>query len=171
MKRFDTFWKRFWAIVIDGFILNIVLQVLEFFSISFFSTSAILLDLVLSNLPYLYSVLMLGKYGQTIGKMIMKVKVVDNATEDNLSYSQSFMREIVPMVLVTTSIILNLILFSDVDFKNFKVSTLGYILILFPSGMLVIWSTLEIVTMLFDDKNRALHDKIADTVVIRTDIK
>ena len=171
MKRFDTFWKRFWAIVIDGFILNTVLQTLEFFSFSFFSTSGILLDLVLSNLPYLYAVLMLGKYGQTIGKMIMKVKVVDNATEDNLSYSQSFMREIVPMVLVTTSIILNFILFSDVDFENFRVSTLGYILILFPSGMLVIWSILEIVTMLFDDKNRALHDKIADTVVIRTDIK
>jgi uncharacterized RDD family membrane protein YckC len=37
--------------------------------------------------------------------------------------------------------------------------------------MLFIWSILEIVTMLFDDRKRALHDKIAETVVIRTDIK
>jgi len=171
MKRFDTFWERFWAIAIDGFILNIILQILKVFSFPFFSTSGILLAIVVNNLPYLYAVLMLGKYGQTIGKMIMKVKVVDNATEDSINYSQSFMREVVPMVLVTTSIILNFILFSDIDLENFKVSTLGYILIFFPSGMLAIWSILEIVTMLFDDKNRALHDKIADTVVIRTDIK
>ena len=171
MKRFDTFWERFWAIAIDGFILNIILQILKVFSFPFFSTSGILLAIVVNNLPYLYAVLMLGKYGQTIGKMIMKVKVVDNATEDSINYSQSFIREVVPMVLVTTSIILNFILFSDIDLENFKVSTLGYILIFFPSGMLAIWSILEIVTMLFDDKNRALHDKIADTVVIRTDIK
>ena len=171
MKRFDTFWERFWAIAIDGFILNTVLQIPKFFSFPFFSTSGIILALVVSNLPYIYAVLMLGKYGQTIGKMIMKVKVVDNVTEDSINYSQSFMREIVPIVLVTTSIILNFILFSDVDFENFKVSTLGYILIFFPSGMLAIWSILEIVTMLFDDKNRAIHDKIADTVVILTDIK
>ena len=171
MKRFDTFWERFWAIAIDGFILNIVLQIPQFFSFPFFSTSGIILAIVVSNLPYVYAVLMLGKYGQTIGKMIMKVKVVDNTTEDSINYSQSFMREVVPMVLVTTSIILNFILFSDIDFENFKISTLGYILMLFPSGMLAIWSILEIVTMLFDDKNRALHDKIADTVVILTDIK
>ena len=171
MKRFDTYWERFWAIAIDSSILTFILQFSKFITFPAFSLSSILLEIVISNIPYLYAVLMVGKYGQTIGKMIMKVKVVDNATEDSISYSQSFMREIVPMVLVTTSIILNFILFSDIDLENYKVSTLGYILIFFPSGMLAIWSILEIVTMLFDDKKRALHDKIAETVVIRTDIK
>lgn len=171
MKRFDTFWERFWAITIDGFILNLVLQIPGLFAFPAFSTSAFLLEIVVCNIPYLYAVLMLGKYGQTVGKMIMKVKVVDNTTEDKISYSQSFMREIVPMVLVTTSIILYFILFSDIDLENFKLSALGYVLILLPSAMLAIWSILEIVTMLFDSKNRALHDKVADTVVIRTDLK
>ncbi len=171
MKRFDTFWERFWAIAIDGFILNVVLQIPKLFSFPFFSTRGIILAIVVSNLPYLYAVLMIGKYGQTIGKMIMKVKIVDNTTEDSINYSQSFMRELVPMALVTTSIILNFILFSDIDLENFKVSAFGYILILLPSGMLAIWSIIEIVTMLFDNKNRAFHDKIADTVVILTNIK
>lgn len=170
MKRFDTFWERFWAISIDGFILNLVLQIPRLFAFPAFSTIALLLEIVVCNIPYLYAVLMLGKYGQTIGKMIMKVKVVDNTTEDKISYSQSFMREIVPMVLVTTSVLLYFILFSDIDLENFQLSALGYILILLPSAMLAIWSILEIVTMLFDDKNRALHDKVADTVVIRTDL-
>jgi len=170
MKRFDTFWERFWALSIDGFILNIILQIPQFFTVPVFSVSSVILEIVFSNIPYVYAVLMVGKYGQTIGKMIMKIKIVDNATENAVNYSQSFMREVVPMVLVTTSIILNFILFSDIDLENFKVSTLGYILIFFPPGMLAIWSILEIVSMLFDDKNRAIHDKIADTVVIRTDI-
>lgn len=171
MKRFDTFWERSLAIGIDSAILTFVLQFADYLSFPAFSLKSILLEIVISNIPYLYAVLMLGKYGQTLGKMIMKVKVVDNATENALTYSQSFMREAVPIFLVNTSIILNVILFSDVDFENFKISTLGYILIFIPSGMLFIWSILEIVTMLFDDRKRALHDKIAETVVIRTDIK
>ena len=171
MKRFDTFWERSLAIAIDSSILIFVLQFSKFFPFPAFSFNSILLEIVISNIPYLYAVLMLGKYGQTIGKMIMKVKVVDNATENALTYSQSFMREVVPIFLVNTSIILNVILFNDIDFENFKISTLGYILIFIPSGMLFIWSILEIVTMLFDDKKRALHDKIAETVVIRTDLK
>jgi len=171
MKRFDTFWERFWALSIDGAILTFILQFADFITFPAFSPNYVILEIVVSNIPYLYSVLMLGKYGQTLGKMIMKVKVVDNATENALTYSQSLMRELVPIVLVNTSIILNVILFSDINFEDFKFSTLGYILIFIPPGMLFIWSLLEIVTMLYNDKNRALHDKIAETVVIRTNIK
>lgn len=159
------------AIGIDSSILTFVLQFSKFLPFPAFSLSSILLEIVVCNIPYFYAVLMIGKYGQTIGKMVMKVKVVDNATENALTYSQSFMREAVPIFLVNTSIILNVILFSDVDFENFQISTVGYILIFIPSGMLFIWSILEIVTMLFDDKKRALHDKIAETVVIRTNVK
>lgn len=169
MHRYDTFWARFWAINIDGFIINIVLQVFKIFPTSESSLIAFLLTMLAVNIPYLYAVLMLGKYGQTIGKMVMKVKVVDKTTEDRLSYFQSFMREAVPIFLVNTVLLLNYILFSDIDVKTFNLSVLGYVLLYLPLGMVVIWSVLEIVTMLFDEKNRALHDKIADTVVIKSD--
>ena len=169
MHRYDTFWARFWAINIDGFIINIVLQVFKIFPTSESSLIAFLLTMLAVNIPYLYAVLMLGKYGQTIGKMVMKVKVVDKTTEDRLSYFQSFMREAVPIFLVNTVLLLNYILFSDIDVKTFNLSALGYVLLYLPLGMIVIWSVLEIVTMLFDEKNRALHDKIADTVVIKAD--
>jgi uncharacterized RDD family membrane protein YckC len=109
MKRFDTFWERSLAIGIDSSILTFVLQFADYLSFPAFSLKSILLEIVISNIPYLYAVLMLGKYGQTLGKMIMKVKVVDNATENALTYSQSFMREAVPIFLVNTSIILNVI--------------------------------------------------------------
>lgn len=168
MRRYDTFGARFWAINIDGFILNILLQVFKLFSTTDSSVTSLLITTAILNIPYVYAVLMIGKYGQTIGKMIMKVKVVDKSTEDTISYSQSFMREAVPIFLVNTVILLNYILFSDVDLKTFNLSVLGNILLYLPTGMILIWSVLEIVTMLFDDKNRALHDKIADTVVIKS---
>jgi len=34
-------------------------------------------------------------------------------------------------------------------------------------GLILIWSLLEIITMLFDRKGRAIHDFIAGTVVLR----
>lgn len=168
MRRYDTFWERFKAIAIDGAILGIITQFVQHFSSSDSLYENLAIMIIVSNLPYVYEVILHGRYGQTIGKMIMKVKVVDNATELPLSYSQSFMRNAVPIILENTSILLYFILFSDVDFSNFKISTLGYIFLILPAGIMFTWSLLEIITMLFDEKRRALHDKIADTVVALT---
>ena len=97
----------------------------------------------------------------------MGVKIVDNSTEGRASYYQAFTREVVPLFLVTISIIFIAILFSGEDLENFKLSTLGYIIVFLPSSMLLLWSILEVVTMLFNEKYRALHDIIANTVVVK----
>jgi len=43
----------------------------------------------------------------------------------------------------------------------------GFILLFISSGMLVKSSVLKIVTMQFADRNRALHNKITETVLIK----
>ena len=111
---------------------------------------------------------MIANYGQTIGKMAMKIKVVDNSTEQKIGYPQAFKREAVPLFFVVLSMTTSAILLNGIDWSNFVLSTLSWILLFIPSSMSLIWSILEIVTMLFDAKSRALHDKIADTVVIKT---
>jgi uncharacterized RDD family membrane protein YckC len=168
MNKYDTFWPRFFALIVDGIVLTILGKILTIIPQTDSKVPSIAYSLLTTNIPYIYDVLMIGKYGQTLGKMAMSIKVVDNATEGKIGYYQSFMREAVPIFLVNAAIIMIAILFTDIDLATFEFSTLGYIILFLPSGMLMIWSILEIVTMLLDKKNRALHDKIADTVVVKT---
>jgi hypothetical protein len=50
---------------------------------------------------------------------------------------------------------------------NYDLTTLEYIAFLIPTIMLLVWSVLEIITMLFDFKTRAVYNYIGHTVVIR----
>ncbi|MCY9824847.1 RDD family protein [Vibrio chagasii] len=51
-----------------------------------------------------YYVGMHAKFGQTIGKMVTRVKVVDVSESRNLTLKQSCMRDIVPIMLVPFSL-------------------------------------------------------------------
>jgi len=168
MNKYDTFWPRFFALFIDGIVLSLISFALTIIPQTDSKILSIAYSFLTTNIPYMYVVLMIGKYGQTLGKMVMSIKVVDNISEDKIGYYQSFMREAVPISIVNTSIIIIAVLFTDIDLETFEFLTLGYIILYIPSGMLTIWSILEIVTMLTDEKSRALHDKIADTVVVRS---
>jgi uncharacterized RDD family membrane protein YckC len=167
MNKYDTFWPRFFALFIDGIVLSLISFALTIIPQTDSKIPSIFYSFLTTNIPYMYVVLMIGKYGQTLGKMVMSIKVVDNISEEKIGYYQSFMREAVPISIVNTSIIIITVLFTDIHLETFELSTLGYIMLNLPSGMLTIWSILEIVTMLTDEKSRALHDKIADTVVVR----
>jgi uncharacterized RDD family membrane protein YckC len=168
MRKYDTFWRRFGALIIDGFALTVLSLT---FGLIFWADTKLMQTInttIISNITYVYSVLMIGKYGQTFGKMAMGVKVVDNDTGGKVDFNQAFKREMIPIFLVNTSIISKIIIFNDIDLRTYELSTLGYIIVFLPSFMSFIWSITEILTMLLDQKNRALHDKIADTVVVRT---
>src|SRR5215813_6504805 len=60
-----------------------------------------------SSLPYLYNVLMHGKYGQTVGKMATKVRVVDVSLA-KLSMRQAFLRDSVYIALTTVTVIIGI---------------------------------------------------------------
>ncbi len=117
-----------------------------------------------------YSVLMHGIRGQTIGKILFKVKVYD-ILEKPLSMKQAVLRDIVPIISNA--------LFSIYVFFNFEVYFKFFISdevqdpALMPKWILVlgsiqfIWFILEVITMLSNKKRRALHDYIAGSVVCR----
>src|SRR5882724_13507255 len=46
-----------------------------------------------------YTVVMHARYGQTVGKMVTKVRVVDLRTEGKISWSQAWLREGIPMLV------------------------------------------------------------------------
>lgn len=113
---------------------------------------------------YIYSVLLHGLYGQTVGKMILSVKVVNYSNEKNISFWQAFLRDCVPVVVLFVTILV--LSFAPVDDEGNLPSVVDSILI-FSAVFHITWFLVEVITMLLNDKRRALHDFIAGTVVIR----
>jgi uncharacterized RDD family membrane protein YckC len=170
INRYDTFWPRLIALIVDGFIINAAIGFVTFFLAAAHvdaSDANQTLFVLKNNLPYLYAIAMVAQSGQTLGKMVMRIKIVDHDTGEEIGFSQSFKREAIPFVLVNVSIFSWFFIFYDIDIRNDELSFFGWIVLFLPSFMLLIWSLLEIITMLLDSKSRALHDKLADTVVIR----
>jgi uncharacterized RDD family membrane protein YckC len=112
----------------------------------------------------LYVIIGHGKYGQTIGKRLMNIKVFDINEQNIIGYKRAFFREAVWFFANTI-----LIAYSAAATYN---GTAGNKEWHYKSNSGVIgltmsiWFMLELVTMFLDSKPRALHDLIAGSVVI-----
>jgi uncharacterized RDD family membrane protein YckC len=165
--KYSTFWRRFIAGFIDGLVLMPITWIDSFVSSSNLSTHLIVEWAIISHsAAWVYNVLMHGYYGQTIGKMISKVKVVD-VSESPISMRQAFLRDSVYAGLSTIALILFLYQkFFSGDVESPVIKSLTNLLGL--TGF--IWFLVEIVTMLTNEKRRALHDFIAGPVVVRSEL-
>jgi len=159
-NRYNTFWRRFFANWIDGIVIGILGFVIKPFENASSPTLINLIYFVSLLIPYLYSILLHGYSGQTIGKMIVGVKIFDKSENSKINFKQAFLRDIIPL---SGGLVLFLLSVSGF-LTNQGIVTLTAILFM---TIMVSWTVLEIITMLFSDKRRALHDFIAGTVVLR----
>ncbi|WP_430814240.1 RDD family protein [Carboxylicivirga sp. RSCT41] len=159
-ERYDTGGARFGALILDGIVLSVAGWFIELF---YFVDSVVLLTLIgiiEVLLPYAYSIIMHGYCGQTIGKMAANVKIYDKSEEKKITYKQALYREIVPLGLIGLFQLISLLgLLENTEYVLYAA--------FFVMAIALTWSILEIVTMLFDSKRRALHDHIAGTVVLK----
>jgi len=159
MYRYQTFGSRFLATIIDGVLISI-LTIFVFNTIIKFSPqpylSATSVTLIRAGLFYFYSIFLHYKYGQTLGKKITNVKVVSKSDETKLiTLADAFKRDSIGIILVLIGIFLKQ---SYPTTPNVMRS-----LFLFSSQT---WMLAEIITMLFNKKRRAIHDFLANSVVI-----
>ena len=174
-ERYSTFGPRFWAGFVDSCVLwpvGFITEALLFLDIP---RSLAALVMVVQSLAWLlYTVVMHARYGQTVGKMVTKVRVVDCRTEGKISWSQASLREGLPMLLSL----------GGLGYEVFSVLTGRFSPSAVASGALVttrsfqlfailpgLWFLAEVLTMLTNEKRRALHDFIAGTIVVRTSIE
>ena len=151
-SRYHTFLQRVGAAFADGFILFVFYWLIELIT-GYNIAGTPNADIIF----IVYSIYLHGRYGQTAGKMALHVKVVDNADETKcIGYYRAALREIGLIVSFILSIV----------FKPMLLSLDMYTPIAFILSFG--WTTAELVTMLFNDKRRAIHDFIAGSVVINT---
>lgn len=174
-EKFHTFGPRFWTGSVDscilwpvGFVAVVLLS---------FTLPAVIAALVIiaQNLIWLYyTVHMHARYGQTYGKMVTKVRVVDAKTEGPLSFGQALLREGVPLVAALGIVGYEVyVLLTATNSASAQAAIIQggiahqkmfWLLAMLPG----FWFLAEVITMLTNDKRRALHDFIAGTVVVRT---
>jgi uncharacterized RDD family membrane protein YckC len=173
--RYSTFWPRFWTGTIDACVLwPITLIASSLLTLNIPRSLAASLVAIPSLAWFLYTVVMHARYGQTVGKMVTKVRIVDFHTEGKISFRQALLREGLPILLglallgyKVSAILSGRLTLGDLaSGKELAVSRSFWLLAVLPG----LWFAAEVLTMLTNPKRRALHDYIAGTVVVRTNI-
>jgi len=170
--RYAGLYKRFIAGVIDTLIFLPLMCIWYIFENSHYYMFEI--SSWISNLSFLYALLLVGKYGKTIGKRIVGIEVkCINGT--NASYWVSSKRVLIDIIISIMLIIVHLeflitndiILIPKMNFYDLNIyvsnRTHYWGLLMF---MYVVWWLSEYFTLTFNRKKRAIHDYIAGTIVI-----
>lgn len=169
--KYRTFWKRFCAGFIDGLVLLPISLLSNWIWSHHGGIPNILLALfylITSVMYYAYNIYFLGKYGQTLGKMALKVKVLDISEQKQVTYLQALKRDIVPLAVTVLLLPYELYQIIVGRFYLLHPGTVPDKTSMILGLVFMGWFLLEVITMMFSLKRRALHDFIAGSVVVRT---
>jgi uncharacterized RDD family membrane protein YckC len=163
--KYRTGLKRFGAAIVDG-IVFMPLLLLEQWLFNKTGNNSIIIGwtILTAFLPIFYSVILHYKYGQTIGKWVTGVKVLDISETNTLTLKQSIFRDSFYLAVE----IIGLLYFSFLVFQTNKPDYLINDYKNFANQPILWWTLLELITMLTNNKRRAVHDFIAKSVVVRT---
>jgi len=162
---YRTFWRRLGAGLADQ-TLFVPLSFLDEWGLSLeLVARSIAIYLVASSSIFLlYSILMHGLFGQTVGKMLTRVRVVDLA-ETGITMRQAILRDS-PGLLFQLAFLPTALTHLDwwIAFQRGDVGEIPRWFLILGFGVLLMF-LVEFATMLTNRKRRALHDFIAGTIV------
>ena len=164
-KKYNTFLPRLMAGFIDGLVLT-PLVICDYLILKPDTNLKILIPwLIISYLAFfVYSIFLHWKYGQTVGKALVGVSVIDVSESKELTFNQAFLRESVPFFIQIILIIkLVYITIGKGHYDEIEIVNSASLI----NDVVAAWFIIEVITMLTNKKRRALHDFIAKTVVIR----
>jgi uncharacterized RDD family membrane protein YckC len=166
------FWPRFGALFIDGIILIAVAYLLR---IPFAELDNKLVVLIVTAIiPLFYNLFLEYKYGATLGKMLLKIKIVNYELQPP-SISNVILRNIIYIGLqfVSFAIDLNSYFKSQSSDPTEFIGLSSYFTpevvtdLIYAACIFVIY-IIEVVFLLNDPKCRALHDRIGKTYVVKS---
>ncbi len=167
-NRYRTFWRRFWAYFFDAVVIVVPLgggAIVAEKTGLVESTMSPALQLSFQFVAVAYFITLHAGCGQTLGKMITGIAVFDVSESRALNWLQAAARDFVPLLLVVLAAVY---VFSfGVVPKDAEVTGLPGVVQKAVVFIVPLWALVEIATMLFNRKCRAVHDFIAKTVVVR----
>ncbi len=166
--KYNTFWPRVWASWIDSLLLLPVGILMALISRSSSLSPLFFLLISIANplVNYLYRIILHGCFGQTVGKMALKVKVLA-LDESPLGLKRAVLRESVNLAIAATSLIVNApVILKTGGLTGLRAMPHGewyFLLAFFSQG----WFLIEVLTLFASTRRRAAHDFIAGSVVVR----
>lgn len=165
-KKFETLQARAYAFLIDSALFAPLAYLESFVVVPEVPTAIVIGGIATYFLCiHFYSIYLHAVYGQTIGKMLIKIKVFD-INEKPIYFKRAVLRE---SVWIAFSLAF---FFSDVYqvlslgiTDNFRVTAFDN----FLYSAVALWVIAEAIVALTNEKKRAIHDFIAGTVVVRID--
>lgn len=167
--RYGGFWKRFAATLIDGIVLTPVTLGISYFNVINWKNPSVFIAVSLVCL--VYKPVMEYMYGATLGKMALKLKVVNQDLE-MANGAKILFRNIFNLVPSILTLVMTLPVYYDPEFGSvsgfmeytaFTRSYASLQVISMLSGLITI---VDGIVLMADQKSRSLHDKIAGTLVI-----
>jgi uncharacterized RDD family membrane protein YckC len=166
-EKYRVGFQRFIALLIDGLVFSPLIFVGGYIFGSNFSDSIIIVWLIFhTSVSYLYNIILHTFFGQTIGKMLTGIKVLD-VSETPITFRQSVYRDIIPLILGVIFLCGDIYTISTIGIE-FVGNSIFYVIM---TNILLVWAVLELVSMLTNEKRRSIHDFIAGTVVVRVNKK
>ncbi|MEM9919381.1 MAG: RDD family protein [Bacteroidota bacterium] len=168
-KPFATFGARLAASLVDT-LLFIPFMLLGFYNL--FAWKSYTLDVTLSMLLFAYKPFMEWYYKATVGKMAMRLEVV-NENFKQISLSQSINRHIFYAVGYIISLFSNFYIFHGEGFSevtdmmalpDFQKAQLGNLTALSQTSSVLL--IISVMLIFFDENRQSLHDKIAKTYCV-----
>lgn len=157
MNKYQTFFPRLGALLLDAVLLLPLAVLADWLAGTELSESSKAAAAIAINFVNIfYFIILHAVYGQTVGKMLMKVKVLDVA-ETKLRFTQAVIRDVPQLLFVSASLIPAI----NQDF-GIPDAPLNPVAI-----AVLIWGLADIAVFFATPKHRALHDLIARSVVVR----
>lgn len=157
MDKYNTFLFRFCAGLLDGLVVFPIWLLTSYLEDT--NTFLIIVGNMVDSVAFCaYSVYCHWQSGQTLGKKWMGIRVVYKDENRLLTLEEAFKRDIGYIVLSALGLIYVLYetMFDSYSSIGSPVDWLG-----------TAWFWLEVITMFANDKRRALHDMLANSVVIK----
>jgi uncharacterized RDD family membrane protein YckC len=163
-EKYRTGFKRLLAAIVDGIVFLPFLLVDRWLIKTTANDYVLMTWLSLTAfIPIFYSIILHYKFGQTIGKWVAGVKVLDVSENRNINFKQSFIRDAVYLLFEIIGFLYFFILVVKTGDTHYMLDGFNG----FAATPFFIWTLLEIITMLTNNKRRAIHDFIAKSVVVK----
>ncbi len=173
IKKVASIKKRIAAAFIDALIFILPSFINFQFNTNWIASEVTII--VVGIVGILYKVLMTYHFGGTVGKLALKIRVV-NCNMKRVTLKQSILRVLVDSVLILLNWIIRIYTLSEIGIDTFTALTnveRGKLLmetsVIYPLFLKVnqIWSIGDSLSVLINGDNRALHDFIAGTIVVK----
>lgn len=166
---YGGFWTRLGAMIVDGFVLAPLTVSIMYFNVVSWKSVEVLIIFTLLSL--MYKPFMEYMYGATLGKMALRLKVV-NLQFEKASLEEILLRNVFHIVPSVISLFFSIGMYNDSEFLEID----GYLEFAtfsqqFQSIQIISWvssciTLVDLIVMLADDRKRSLHDRIGKTFVV-----